>query len=134
MKPDQITATFGLREKQLIKQGIHYRRLEKDFEEDDRAVVDDYTYGKLVLFVSKGGLFKKQKLLGGTMIAPNAGELIQELVLTNASNLSVKVIFNKIYAYPVATRINQSLITDLMTEGLTPIIKVLLRKAYQIFS
>jgi len=127
-------ATFGLREKQLIKQGIDYRRLEKDFEKDDRAVVDDYKYGKLVLFVSKRGLFKKQKLLGGTMIAPNAGELIQELVLANASNLSVKVIFNKIYAYPVATRINQSLITDLMTEGLTPIIKVLLRKAYQIFS
>nr|WP_276902649.1 NAD(P)/FAD-dependent oxidoreductase [Pedobacter kyonggii] len=131
---DPELATFGLSEKQLQKQGIAYRRLEKTFEEDDRAVVDNYTYGKLVLFVSQAGFLKKQKILGGTMIAPNAGELIQELVLANSSNLSVKTIFNKIYPYPTASRINQGLITDLMSESLTPTIKMLLSKAYQIFS
>ncbi|TDG34830.1 FAD-binding protein [Pedobacter changchengzhani] len=131
---DPELATFGLSEKQLQKQHTKYRRLEKTFAEDDRAVVDHYTYGKLVLFVSQGSLFKKQKLLGGTMVAPNAGELIQELILANTSNLSVKAIFNKIYPYPVASRVNQGLITDLMSEGLTPTIKIFLRKAYQIFS
>ncbi len=131
---DPELATFGLSEKQLQKQRIGYQRLEKDFKEDDRAVVSDYRYGKLVLFVSAGGLFKKQKLLGGTMIAPNAGELIQELILANMANLSVKEIFNKIYPYPVTSRINQSLITDFMAQGLTPFIKSLLRKAFKIFS
>ncbi|WP_457269230.1 dihydrolipoyl dehydrogenase family protein [Pedobacter sp. UYEF25] len=131
---DPELATFGLSEKQLQEQGINYRRLEKDFEEDDRAVVDDYRYGKLILFVSKAGLLKKQKLLGGTMVAPNAGELIQELILANSANLSVTAIFNKIYPYPVASRINQSVITDLMAEGLTPMIKIILKKAYQIFN
>ena len=131
---DPELATFGLSEKQLQHQGINYRRLEKIFKEDDRAVVDDYRYGKLLLFVSEAGLLKKQRLLGGTMVAPNAGELIQELILANSANLSVKAIFNKIYPYPVASRINQSLITELMSEGLTPIIKMLLKKAYQFFS
>ena len=131
---DPELATFGLSEKQLQEQGINYRRLEKDFEEDDRAVVDDCRYGKLILFVSEAGLLKKQKLLGGTMVAPNAGELIQELILANSANLSVTAIFNKIYPYPVASRINQSIITDLMAEGLTPMIKIILKKAYQIFS
>ncbi|MET3114199.1 pyruvate/2-oxoglutarate dehydrogenase complex dihydrolipoamide dehydrogenase (E3) component [Pedobacter sp. CG_S7] len=131
---DPELAAFGLSEMQLKKKRINYRRLEKDFKEDDRAVVDDFRYGKLVLFVSKAGLLKRQKLLGGTMIAPNAGELIQELILANSANLSVKTIFNKIYPYPVASRINQSLITNLMSEGLTPMIKALLQKAYQIFS
>ncbi len=44
------------------------------------------------------------------MIAPNAGELIQELILANTLGLSISSIFNKIYPYPVATRINQQLI------------------------
>jgi len=130
---DPELATFGLNEKKLQEKRIKYRKLEKDFNEDDRAVVDDYRYGKLILFVSEAGLFQKQKILGGTMIAPNAGELIQELILANTIGLSVKAIFNKIYPYPVASRINQSLITDLMSEGLTPTIKVLLRKAFQFF-
>ncbi len=131
---DPEVATFGLSERQLKEQHIEYRRLEKDFTDDDRAVVDDYRFGKLVLFVSETGFLKKQKLLGGTMVAPNAGELVQELILANSAKLSVKAIFNKVYPYPVASRINQSLVTDLMSEGLTPMIKALLQKAYQIFS
>ncbi|MEB0262789.1 MULTISPECIES: FAD-dependent oxidoreductase [unclassified Mucilaginibacter] len=131
---DPELATFGLNDKQLKERKIAYRRLEKDFTDDDRAVVDSYQYAKLVLLVSKGGVFRKQKILGGTMIAPNAGELIQELILANTARLSVKAIFNKVYPYPVASRINQSLVADLMSEGLTPTIKALLQKAYQIFS
>ena len=131
---DPELATFGLNEKLLKERKINYRRLEKAFKDDDRAVVDNYQYGKLVLLISKGGLFRKQKILGGTMIAPNAGELIQELILANTYQLSVKSIFNKVYPYPVASRINQGLVIDLMAEGLTPAIKSLLQKAYQIFS
>jgi pyruvate/2-oxoglutarate dehydrogenase complex dihydrolipoamide dehydrogenase (E3) component len=131
---DPELATFGLSEKQLKEHKISYRKLEKDFSDDDRAVVDNYQYGKLILFVIEKGLFRKQKLLGGTMVAPNAGELIQELILTNSANLSVKTIFDKVYPYPVASRINQSLVTDLMSEGLTPMVKALLQKAYQIFN
>ncbi len=131
---DPELATFGLNEKQLRQKGIAYRRIEKDFTHDDRAVVDDYTYGKLVMFVSKPGFLKKQKILGGTMVAPNAGELIQELILANSARLSINKIFDKIYTYPVASRINQSLITDLKSEELTPMIKKLLQKAYQILT
>ncbi len=131
---DPALATFGLNEQQLKSQSIKYRRLEKDFKADDRAVVDDYRYGKLILFVSKGGFLKKQKILGGTMVAPNAGELIQELILANSANLSVNKIFDKVYPYPVAARVNQSLITDLKSETLTPLVKGFLKKAYQIFN
>ncbi len=131
---DPELATFGLSEKQLKDRKISCRRLEKDFSDDDRAVVDNYQYGKLKVFVSEKGLFRKQKILGGTMVAPNAGELIQELILANTAELSIKAIFDKVYPYPVASRINQSLVTDLMSEGLTPIIKSMLHKAYKIFS
>ena len=131
---DPELATFGLNENQLIQRKISYRKLEQDLSRDDRAVVDNYQYAKLILYISKGGWFKKQIILGGTMIAPNAGELIQELILANANNISVKAIFNKIYPYPVASRVNQHLIVKLKEEDLTGTVKKLLYKAYKIFS
>jgi pyruvate/2-oxoglutarate dehydrogenase complex dihydrolipoamide dehydrogenase (E3) component len=131
---DPEVATFGLNEHQLKERGIQYKRLEQDFEEDDRAVVDNYQYGKLVLFISQGSLLHKEKILGGTMVAPSAGELIQELVLANTYSLSINDIFNKIYPYPVASRINQKAIVQYKQQSLTEGLKKLLRFAYKIFS
>lgn len=131
---DPELATFGLSEKQLKEKRISYEKLEQDFEEDDRAVVDNYQYGKMLLFISRKGLFKKQKILGGTMIAPGAGELIQELILANTKGISINAIFNKIYAYPVAARINQKIIVEYKSKGLTGNIKKILQAAYKIFS
>ncbi len=51
------------------------------------------------------------------MLAPHAGELIQELILANAGKLSVNSIFNKIYPYPVASRINQHIIINYKEHG-----------------
>ena len=131
---DPEVATFGYSEKQLKDKGIGYERLEESFQEDDRAVVDSYQYGKLVLFISSKGFLKKQKILGGTMVAPHAGELIQELILANANGLSIDVIFNKIYPYPVATRINQKAIVSYKSQGLTDTIKRLLHITFKLFS
>lgn len=131
---DPEVATFGLNEKQLKERSIQYERLEQDFEEDDRAIVDGYRYGKLVLFISGKGIFKKQTILGGAMAAPNAGELIQELILANTNGLPIDALFNKIYPYPVAARINQKAIVHYKQEGLTEGIKKLLQAVYKVFS
>lgn len=127
-------ATFGYTEQQLKRKSIAYERLEESFADDDRAVVDNYRYGKTVWFISPKRFLKKQKLLGGTMVAPAAGELIQELILANSEGLSIDTIFNKIYPYPVAARINQKLMVEYKSRGLTGSIKKLLQYAYKIFS
>ena len=102
---DPQLATFGLNEEELKKRGIQHIKLEQDFSEDDRAVTDNYQYAHMILYISKDNFFKKERILGGSMIAPNAGEFIQELILANTSGLSTNSIFNKIYPYPVASRI-----------------------------
>jgi pyruvate/2-oxoglutarate dehydrogenase complex dihydrolipoamide dehydrogenase (E3) component len=130
---DPEIATFGLNEKQLKDRGIKYEKLEQDFSGDDRAITDNYRYARTILYISKGGFFKKEKILGGTMIAPNAGELIQELILANTLGLSINSIFNKIYPYPVATRINQQLIVRHKQKSLTSSLKKLLHVAFKIF-
>ncbi|MGM5487496.1 MAG: hypothetical protein ACQESG_00950 [Nanobdellota archaeon] len=53
---------------------------------------------QLILFI------KNQKILGGSMIAPNACELMQELVLANSTGLTHKHLFQKIYAYPTGDK------------------------------
>ena len=131
---DPELATFGLNEKQLKDRSINYEKLEQDFSGDDRAITDNYQYAKIILYISKESLFKKEKILGGTMVAPNAGELIQELILANTSGLSIKNIFNKIYPYPVASRVNQHLIVKHKQKSLTPGLIKILQVAYKIFS
>ncbi|MBC7555335.1 MAG: NAD(P)/FAD-dependent oxidoreductase, partial [Chryseobacterium sp.] len=131
---DPQLATFGLNEKQLKERTISYTKLEQSFKDDDRAVTDNYQYAKMILYLSKGGLFKKEKILGGSMVAPNAGELIQDLLLANTSNLSINAIFNKIYPYPVASRINQQIIANYKEKSLTKTVKKLLQTTFKIFS
>ena len=131
---DPEVATFGLQEKQLEKKNKSFEKLVMNFGDDDRAVVDNYQYGRLVLYISKGGLFSEQKVLGGSMIAPGAGELIQELILANSAGISVNSIFNKIYPYPVASRVNQMIIVKHKEKILTSGLKKLLQFIYRILN
>ena len=128
---DPEVATFGLQEQELKTRSKDFEKLVMNFSDDDRAVVDDYRYGKLVLYLSKEGFFKGQRILGGSMVAPHAGELIQELILANVASLNVNEIFNKIYPYPVASRVNQMIIVKkkekLFTERLTRLLRFVYR-------
>lgn len=126
-------ASFGLDEEKLKREAKNFDVIIQDFAEDDRAVVDEYRYGRLVLFVSKSSIpFRKQKILGGSMIAPQAGELVQELILAMKAGTPISEITRKIYPYPVASRINQKAIRSYSQKGLlTPFVKKMIRWAYR---
>ncbi len=128
---DPEVATFGLNEGQLQRRRIAYEKIEYNFSEDDRAVTDEYTYGKLILYVRKNAFNpQKLKLLGGTMIAPNAGEMSQELILANSAGLTLKAIFDKTYPYPTASRVNKLLVVNQYTQSIKPWMKKLLKWLY----
>jgi pyruvate/2-oxoglutarate dehydrogenase complex dihydrolipoamide dehydrogenase (E3) component len=130
---DPEVATFGHQEDHLKEQNMGYEKLEMDFTEDDRAVVEDYQYGKLVLYIEAQSLLNRNpKLLGGSMIAPNAGELFQELVLANNSGLGIDALFNKIYAYPTASAVNKRIVLHKKEEQLTDLVKKGLHFLYKI--
>lgn len=123
---DPEVATFGLSERELTERGIEYTVQKTSFEDDDRAIVDDYQYSMSKLFISKKGT-----LLGGTMIAPNAGELIQELILANTLETPIKTLFKKVYPYPTATRANKKALSQYMAKSLTDFSAKVLRKLYR---
>ena len=104
-------ATFGHTEQFLQENEIEYWRQDQSFTKDDRAIVDEYEYAKITLFLTPTSFWNKQrKIIGGSIIAPNAGELMQELTLAMQEELPIDAIYDKLYAYPVASRINQQTI------------------------
>lgn len=124
-------ATFGLNENQLKERNIKYEKLALDFTDDDRAITSDYQSGKLLLYIKKGNFgFSDSKLLGGSMVAPNAGEMFQELVLARSSKLGIKSLFNKIYAYPTGSRVNKTIILNKYTKALAPWMKKIIKLLY----
>ncbi|RMD66919.1 FAD-binding protein [Candidatus Pacearchaeota archaeon] len=118
-------ATFGLRERELQKKNKNYVKIVQDFGEIDRAITDG-NQGRLVLFVSNN------KILGGSLVAENAGEIAQELILAMSSELHVKKIFDKVYPYPTASRVNRKAVTQLFANKLTPFAKKVLRFLYNL--
>lgn len=123
---DPQIATFGLNEKQLKERRVHYEKLVLDMDHDDRAIVDENTNGRSVLYIDGKG-----KILGGTMVAANAGEIFQELVLANTQGLTLKSLFNKVYAYPTQSRINKSIAGKFFSRKLTDRAKKFLRFMYR---
>jgi len=120
-------ATFGLNEKELIKRNIKFDKLSLNFTDDDRSIVDNFQDGKMIIYITKNS---KKILLGGSMVALHAGEMFQELVLAKSLNLSIKDLFNKIYPYPTASRVNKKIIADNLSLKLSDFSKKILKFMY----
>ena len=112
-------AHFGLTEENLHERGIAYQRQDQSFGHDDRAIVEEYTYSNLSLWLDDNGSIGKKKLLSGSMIAPRAGELIQELELAKHAGIPIGKLNDRVYPYPVAARINQKTIGGVMEKTRT---------------
>ena len=109
-------AHFGLTEEKLNEQGIAYYRQDQSFEHDDRAIVEEYTYGHTSVWFDDTSSLGKKKILSGSMIAPRAGELVQELELAKHSGIAISKLNDRVYPYPVASRVNQKTIRGVMEQ------------------
>lgn len=111
---DPEIATFGYSEEYLQENKISYWRQDQDLGHDDRAITGDYSYGQMTLFVSTERNKLKRKILGGSLIAPGAGDIVQELHLATTADLCLADFLDKVYAYPTASRINQQTIKGIV--------------------
>ena len=131
---DPEIATFGLTATTLDERGTAYETRHIPLADDDRAVAADYRYGHLIVYLSKGW-WGGGRVLGGCLAAPAAGEMMQELHFLQTQGLKYGKLTNKIYAYPVGSRIIQKGArqgaTELLTTG--PVPKVL-RTVYRLFN
>ncbi|TDY02833.1 dihydrolipoyl dehydrogenase family protein [Thiohalophilus thiocyanatoxydans] len=98
---DPELAQVGLTEQQAREQGIKHTVLRFDFKEVDRALTERETAGRVKLVTRKG------KILGASILGPQAGELIHELVLAMQSGAKIGDISAAIHAYPTLAQIHR---------------------------
>jgi pyruvate/2-oxoglutarate dehydrogenase complex dihydrolipoamide dehydrogenase (E3) component len=89
-------ASVGLSEAQAREQGREVEVFTYALEEADRAVIDGVGEGLVKLISAKG----KDRVLGASIVAPNAGDLIVPWILAIKNGIGLKAMQSLIYPYP----------------------------------
>ncbi len=93
---DPEVARVGLNEQEARQQGVVVQTFVQELRHVDRAVLDGAPEGMVKLLVRKG----TGRLVGATVVAPHAGEMIGELTLALAGRLGLGTLANTILPYP----------------------------------
>lgn len=89
-------AHVGLYEHEAAERGVEIDTFRQDFDEVDRAILDGDDDGFVKIHVAKG----KDTILGATIVAPHAGDLISEITLAMTNGVGLGSIANVIHPYP----------------------------------
>jgi pyruvate/2-oxoglutarate dehydrogenase complex dihydrolipoamide dehydrogenase (E3) component len=89
-------AHVGLGEKDAQKRGINHDIYKVDLAHIDRAVVESEEAGFAKILTRKGS----DEILGLTIVAPQAGELVHEFVVAMHARVGLGRIANMIHVYP----------------------------------
>lgn len=89
-------AHVGLYEKQASEQGVEIDTFTRELGEVDRSILEGSTDGLVRVHVRKGS----DKILGATIVAANAGDMIAEVTLAMTHGLGLKKIADTIHPYP----------------------------------
>ena len=93
---DPEIAHVGLYENQAREQGLRVETFTRHLSEVDRAVLEGKTNGLVRVHVRKG----TDRILGATIVASHAGDMISEITLAMTHNLGLKQIAATIHPYP----------------------------------
>ena len=117
-------AHVGLYEKDAKAQGIEVDTFTQELSKVDRAILDGETEGFVRVHVRKG----TDEIVGATVVAAHAGDLIGELTLAMKGRLGLKTIGATIHPYPTqAEAIRRT--GDLYNRTrLTPFVKSLMQR------
>ncbi len=96
-------ARVGINETEAKAQGIDFEVTRYDVAELDRAIVDEAGHGVVKVLTVPG----KDTILGVTIAADHAGELISEYVLGMKHGLGLNKILGTIHIYPTLAEMNK---------------------------
>ncbi len=93
---DPEIAHVGMYERDAKERGIEVETFVRDFREVDRAVVDGEEEGFVKIHVRKG----TDKIVGATIVARHAGEMLSEITLAIVGGIGLKTLSGVIHPYP----------------------------------
>jgi pyruvate/2-oxoglutarate dehydrogenase complex dihydrolipoamide dehydrogenase (E3) component len=93
---DPEVAHVGLGEKEAQQKSVEYYLFRIPLADVDRAVVESEDSGFAKILTRKG----TDRILGATIVAPHAGDLLHEFVLAMKAGVGLGTIASTIHAYP----------------------------------
>jgi pyruvate/2-oxoglutarate dehydrogenase complex dihydrolipoamide dehydrogenase (E3) component len=120
---DPEIAHVGMYERDASAKGIAVDTFVRRFEEVDRAIADGEEDGFVKVHVKRG----TDKILGATIVARHAGEMISEISLAMVGGLGLGTIANVIHPYPTQAEAIKQVADQYNRTRLTPFVKLILR-------
>jgi pyruvate/2-oxoglutarate dehydrogenase complex dihydrolipoamide dehydrogenase (E3) component len=93
---DPEVAHVGRYEHEAQRQGIRVRTFVQELEDVDRALLDGESEGFVKVLVREG----TDRIVGATVVARHAGEMLPELTLAVANGVGLRKIARTIHTYP----------------------------------
>ncbi len=121
---DPEIAHVGLYEKEAQAQGIPIDTFTRRFNVVDRAILDGEEEGFVKVHVRKG----KDKILGATIVASHAGDMISEITLAMVAGKGLKTLTNVIHPYPTQAEAIKQLSGQYYAHKFKPFLKRILEK------
>jgi pyruvate/2-oxoglutarate dehydrogenase complex dihydrolipoamide dehydrogenase (E3) component len=115
-------AHVGLSPKYASESGIDLVTYTQSFQSVDRAVLDGEESGYVNVYCRKG----TDQILGATIVAENAGNMIGEIVMAMKHRIGLKKIASIIHPYPTQSDAIRKLGDQYNRQRLTPLVKSLL--------
>ena len=100
---DPQIGRVGLNQRDAAEQGIEVEVTQYDLSDLDRAIADNDAHGYIQVLTVPG----KDRILGATIVGPQAGELINEFVLAMKHNLGLNKLLGTIRSYPTLSEGNR---------------------------
>jgi pyruvate/2-oxoglutarate dehydrogenase complex dihydrolipoamide dehydrogenase (E3) component/uncharacterized membrane protein YdjX (TVP38/TMEM64 family) len=121
---DPEIAHVGYYEKDAQAAGFTVETITELLRRVDRAILDGETGGFARVHYDK----KSGSILGGTIVARHAGEMIGELTLAIGAKQSIGVLSSTIHPYPTQAEVLRKIGDAYMRTKLTPLVKTLFGK------
>ena len=122
-------AHVGLYEKDAKEQGIAVDTLTVPLSSVDRAILDGADEGFLRVHLEKG----KDRILGATLVAEHAGDMIGELCLAITHGIGLGKIASVIHPYPTQGEVIKKAADQWRRTKLTPGVKKLFERWFRVF-
>ena len=124
---DPEIAHVGLGEKEARQKSGDYDLFVVPLQDLDRAIIESEEAGFVKVLTAKGS----DKILGATIVAPHAGDLLHEFVLAMKAGVGLGTIASTIHAYPTFAELARKAGDKYNKSRLTPRAKKVFTWLYQ---
>ena len=121
---DPEIAHVGMYEKDAAEKGLEVETFVRELKDVDRAVLDGETAGFVKVHVERG----RDRILGATIVARNAGSMISELTLAMVAGSGLGTVAGTIHPYPTQAEAIKQVGDAYNRTRLTPFVKNLFHR------